>query len=116
MALQPGQQLVDVRVWVRNIGLADAACLTATLSFTGSMDRTPEYTVTPFAGNPTLLRPGDIAPLHFSIDVSAAATLEAITVDASAMADDAFSGLPVTDPDADRTGAWSVVATLQPDL
>jgi hypothetical protein len=103
-----------VTVSIENTGLTQLAVTTIDLSFTGTVDRTSEYTVTPDPGNPSLIDAGLTEVFTFAVDVAPAASLETITLDAAVTGIDQVTSGTVTDPDADVTDTWTVQSCLAP--
>jgi hypothetical protein len=104
-----------VSVTVENTGLAGYSISTATLSFTGTADRTSEYTVMPDPGNPMNIAAGATETLNFTADVALMATIEGITIDAGVTGMTTVSAAPVDDADADVTDMWIVVTCNAPN-
>jgi hypothetical protein len=103
-----------VTMSVENLGTNAVNVTTVDLTFTGSADRTSEYTVTPDPANPTSLAPGSTETFTFGVDVQVGATLETITIDGTFQGTDAVSAGTVEDTAADVTDTWDVVACLAP--
>ncbi len=109
-----GQTGVLVNMTVQNLAASPITQLAGALTFTGSIDRTSEFTVTPKANNPTAIAGGGTETLGFFIDVSPSAALENITIDGSASGkinttDVATSGAATPD-------AWAVQRPAQVDI
>lgn len=100
---------VTVQVTVDNPGGNTANLSGTTLSFTGTVDRGSEYTVTPDGGNPTSIAGGSSEVLTFTVDVALAASLETILIDADVTGTDAVSGASIADSGATTTATWTVV-------
>jgi hypothetical protein len=96
-------------VAVENTGLNPVAVGAVTLSFTGAADRTGEYTVTPAPANPTTIAGGATGLFDFAVDVSPAAALETIVIDAAFSGSDAITARALSDPGADSDDTWDVV-------
>lgn len=101
-----GQSGAAVSMTIQNLAASPVTNLDGQLTFTGSADRTSEYTVTPNAGNPTNVSGNSTATLVFLVDVSANATLEAMTIDGSIAGD--IGGSQVTAIGAATTDSWMV--------
>jgi hypothetical protein len=101
----------QVSVDIENVGLTPWAPAAIDLSFTGSADRTSEYTVMPDPGNPALVAPGATESFAFSVDVDPMATPEIVTLDvALATGNDVVTGRVQSDMGADVTDSWDVQA------
>jgi hypothetical protein len=98
-----------VTVAAENVGLNSAIVGGVGLTFTGSADRTAEYTVTPAPGNPVVIAPATTESFAFSVDVDPGASLETITLDGVFTGVDSVSGAAIIDNDADLTDSWVVV-------
>jgi hypothetical protein len=109
-----GQTGVPVTVDVENLTGSLVDSLTATLSFTGTADRTSEYTVTPDPANPTSVAAGATETLLFHVDVSPGATEEIITLDADAAGFDTGAAVAVQVTGADVTDTWEVLGCQAP--
>jgi hypothetical protein len=104
-----GEAGIAVTMSVDNTGQDRATSVAGALTFTGSADRTAEYTVTPDPANPTEIQAGTTEVLQFTVDVSFSATTEVVTIDGGVTGLDAYAGGPLDDPDAAVTDSWEVL-------
>jgi hypothetical protein len=109
-----GRSGYPVSVSIENTGLAELVVATIDFTFTGSADRTSEYTVNPAPSNPTSVLPGITEVFDFTVDVALAATTELVTIDAGVTGTTNPGAAPVADPGADVTDAWDVVPCTAP--
>ncbi|RMF70445.1 MAG: hypothetical protein D6743_00260, partial [Calditrichaeota bacterium] len=101
-----GQSGISVSMTVQNLGTNPITDLQGSLIFTGSADRTAEYTVTPSGSNPTTLGGGSTATLSFTVKVVFSATLETVTIDGTV--NGKVNGTPVSASGAAVTDQWTV--------
>ncbi|MDZ7304104.1 MAG: hypothetical protein ONB44_18415, partial [candidate division KSB1 bacterium] len=101
-----GQQGISVGMTVRNLSSAPITDLTGQLTFTGSANRTGEYTVVPSPGNLTTLPGNSTTQLLFNVEVSNGATLETVTINGSVSGK--IDGTVVNDNEATQTDSWTV--------
>ena len=106
-----GQTGITVTMSVQNLGSSTITNLQGALTFTGTVDRTAEYTVTPSASNPTFLAANATATLTFTVDVSAAASLETITLNGTVTGE--VNGSPVSATGASQPDSWIVQRPAQ---
>ncbi|TPW10185.1 MAG: hypothetical protein FD127_3855, partial [Acidimicrobiaceae bacterium] len=103
-----GQRGLGVAVRMRNPGEAAASLTAIALTFSaGGQDRAFDYAVTPAQGGVTLTG-GTTAVLAFTVDVSPAASLGPVTLDARLEGCDANSGVVLSDGSASLGDAWTV--------
>ena len=103
-----------VSMTVENVGPNVVGINSVGLTFTGTADRTSEYTVTPDPANPTTVPALSQEILNFTVDVDIAATAETITIDGNIDVLDAITMASFTDLDADTPDMWDVLACLAP--
>jgi hypothetical protein len=108
MTVSQGSAGHPVSVTVESLGLNPIIPLGVALSFTGTADRTLEYSVAADPGNPTFLAAGATETWRFTVDVSPMATVETITIDASFGGLDAVQGTVLIDQGADVTDTWDL--------
>ncbi|MCI0693166.1 hypothetical protein L0337_14325 [candidate division KSB1 bacterium] len=101
-----GQTGISVSMLVQNVSSVALTEVTAGLTFTGSTDRTGEYTVTPSPSNPTTLAGNSTATFSFIVNVGANATLETVTLNGTVSGK--VNGTPVSASNANQTDAWTV--------
>ncbi|MDQ7063441.1 MAG: hypothetical protein Q9P90_04250 [candidate division KSB1 bacterium] len=106
-----GQTGITVSMSVQNLGSSPIGNLLGNLSFTGTADRTAEYTVTASASNPTTLPGNATVTLTYLVDVSAAASLETVTIDGTVSGQ--VNGTPVSATGAQTPDSWTVQRPAQ---
>ena len=109
-----GSTAHPVSVSVENAGMNTLDVTTVDLSFTGSADRTAEYTVSPAPTNPIAIASGATEVFDFLVDVSPAATLELVTLDAEFHGIDQVTMAMADDLDSDLTDTWDVLGCIAP--
>jgi len=114
MTVSQGGSGYQIDVTVENSGLAPTIVAVLALTFTGSADRTGEYTVMADAMNPGTIPAGTVEAFSFSVDVDPAATIETILIDAAFVGLDSATGALITDADADVTDTWDVIVCAVP--
>ncbi|MCL6629937.1 MAG: hypothetical protein K6U00_10090, partial [Armatimonadetes bacterium] len=84
-SIDPGQQAVPISMTIENTAIRDVFVESASLSFwQGSTDVSNYFTVTPNAGNPSVIRGNQTAVFNFTVDVSPSVPLGQSTVHGSA--------------------------------
>lgn len=99
-----GQTGISVSMLVRNLSTAAVNNLTGQLTFTGSADRTGDYTIP--ALTPLTLAGGSVTTLTFIVEVKANATLETVTINGAVQG--TISGSPVSASGTLQTDTWTV--------
>ncbi len=106
-----GQAGVNVSMSVQNLGSSPILNLSGGLTFTGAVDRTPEYTVAPDNNNPVSIPGNSPATLNYLVTVSTTATLETIAIDGTVSG--TVSGTPVSKTGANLPDNWQVLRAAQ---
>ncbi|MGH7451087.1 MAG: beta strand repeat-containing protein, partial [bacterium] len=101
-----GQSGVSVSMLVQNVSSVPLTEVTAGLTFTGTADRTGEYSVTPSPSNPTSLAGNSTATFSFIVNVGANAMLETVTLNGTVSGK--VNGTPVSSSNANQTDSWTV--------
>jgi hypothetical protein len=101
-----------VTVTAENVGINPVDVTALALTFTGSADRTSEYTVTPDPANPPMIAGATLETFTFAVDVDPAATTELVTLDAGITVQDPISLSTDQDTGADVTDQWDVLVCL----
>lgn len=107
-----GQQAIAVSVHLENNGPSDAVIDSLVLSFRTStgVDRTSSFTATGSAGNVTQVAGNGAADLRFTVDVSAGAATEVLTVGAILVAHQAGGGEAINPTGPESPASWTVQA------
>ncbi len=100
-----GQTGITVQMVVQNLSSTQITNLSASLTFTGSVDRTSQYNQVRTDGFSTIPASGQ-RTLTFSVGVLSNAALETITIDGQVNGE--ISGTPVSAQGAASTDSWTV--------
>jgi hypothetical protein len=101
-----GQSGISVSMVVQNVSSAPLTEVAAGLTFTGAVNRTGEYTINASPSNPTALAGNSTATFSFTVNVSATATLETVTINGAVSGK--VNGTPVSTSNANQTDSWTV--------
>ncbi|MBI4869591.1 MAG: hypothetical protein HY816_21855, partial [Candidatus Wallbacteria bacterium] len=102
---------LTVQMSVTNTGQSMADLTAAALTFTGTADRTNQYSVVPSSANAITVAAGATVNLVFDVTVGATATAEAIVLDGTVSGKDATTGAVTSDSGATTTHGWTVRAS-----
>jgi hypothetical protein len=98
-----GQQGISVVMAVENLSASQITNVAANLTFTGSQDRTSDYTQ---SNSPPNIPAGQTRNITFTVGVNANAALEAITISGAVTGE--IGGVPVSAPQPSPTDSWTV--------
>ncbi|RMD94145.1 MAG: hypothetical protein D6813_02825 [Calditrichaeota bacterium] len=105
VTVSQGQTGILVNMVVRNISASTINNLSASLTFTGTVNRTGEYTQQRIDGN-TSIPPQSEITLQFSVNVNINASLETITIDGEVNGQ--IDGTPIGAQGALQVDSWTV--------